>query len=519
MKNALTFTLRLVEPLLATQAESSEANSATTLAYVPGSMVRGAVIGCYLNNHMLDAADPLAQRLFFSGAAQFLNAYPSHPVRAERMLPRPASWRVEKDEVGNRQAQLRDLAIQDWVLDNPKAPGGSFVWHGDDGVQLVDTRLHVTVHTASQDRNRKAEGASQVYRYEALAAGQVLAGAIVADNADDLELIKPWLSEVNRLGGAQTAGYGSVVVENIRTQGDWQEYRPAAALPDRVVITLLSDALVRDGSGGLADTPGAALGITAEPDKAFRRLHVVGGFNRKWGLPLPQGWAIEAGSVFVYPAAGLDRAALQEAAARGIGERTAEGYGRVAVDWHTLAAQKQGAPNKPTAPDVKPAPMSTESKALAQRMAGRRLQAQLDRALVTQIVTLTGGAAPFGNLPSAAQLSRARLAARQAWETGQLAAISDHFDSLKTAAKDWERARLQKTRLLDWIKELVELDDETFKRKFELAAGLPEVAGETADMDPQAWQLLRARTTARLIEGVLKQAVKRKKEVVEGGQP
>ena len=77
--NALTFTLRLLEPLLATQPQSGEANSATTLPYVPGSMIHGAVIKGFLDGGKMDAAEPHTQRLFFSGAVQFLNAYPRAP--------------------------------------------------------------------------------------------------------------------------------------------------------------------------------------------------------------------------------------------------------------------------------------------------------------------------------------------------------------------------------------------------------------------------------------------------------
>ena len=69
------------------------------------------------------------------------------------------------------------MAIQDWKLDNPKPPEGQFIWHGKEGVQLNTSRLHVAVHTASRDRNRKAERESQVYRYEALAAGANLRGS------------------------------------------------------------------------------------------------------------------------------------------------------------------------------------------------------------------------------------------------------------------------------------------------------------------------------------------------------
>ena len=101
---------------------------------------------------------------------------------------------------------------------------------------------------------------------------------------------------------------------------------------------------------------------------------------------------------------------------------------------------------------------------------------------------------------------------------GQSSVISAHFNSLKSAENDWKRARIGEMRLLDWIEQQRTLDDATFKRRFRLIENLPDVAGETAETASADWQMLRSKTLARLIEGVLKQAIKRKKELLEGGR-
>jgi hypothetical protein len=160
--------------------------------------------------------------------------------------------------------------------------------------------------------------------------------------------------------------------------------------------------------------------------------------------------------------------------------------------------------------------MSAESKRLAQRMATRRLEIQLDRSLMAQIGEKMGPDGLFNNLPSSAQLSRARLAARQAWETGDLTVIDKHLTGLKSAANDWKRTRLRK-----WIEQQIQLDEASFLRQFDLAQaqGLPAVAEESTAMDAATWANLRAKTIARLIEGVLKQAVELKKQDREGDRP
>jgi len=109
---AITYELRLTEPLLATQVNSGEPNSAISFPFIPGSMVRGALIRRHLNEkpHNFDLAnDDDARYLFLSGTVQFLNAYPSY--NGQRLLPKPFSWLVPKDDIENRTTPLVDIAI------------------------------------------------------------------------------------------------------------------------------------------------------------------------------------------------------------------------------------------------------------------------------------------------------------------------------------------------------------------------------------------------------------------------
>ena len=80
---ALTSQIHLLEPLLATQLGAGEENSAQSFNYIPGSMLRGALVSIYLgikSARMQDvgdpAHDPVCRRLFFDGTTCYLNAYP-----------------------------------------------------------------------------------------------------------------------------------------------------------------------------------------------------------------------------------------------------------------------------------------------------------------------------------------------------------------------------------------------------------------------------------------------------------
>ncbi len=515
--NALTYTLRLAEPLLATQPHSGEANSATAYDYIPGSMIRGALVRAYRRNHP-EAADlprhDEGNRLFLGGPTRFLNAYPVEPRDGRRMLPRPLSWFVEKEQVKSAAGSVFDSAVEaNAALKRPKPPSGPFCHTDDAGsvrhVYLYAPGRQVTVHNASDDRDRKQQGSSQVFRYDALAAGQVFSGVILSDNADDLKTIAELLKKgLFALGGAGTGGYGRVeMMAADDVVSNWREYPAEAVAPDgTLVVTLLSDAILPANGTLLPDTLAAlfgAPGVTA----AFQDVRLVGGFNRTWGMPLPQAWALAAGSVFVLPQVDAARAArlLDE----GLGERRIDGFGRVALNWQTHPTLERIPYRSIRMEPAKPGPAG---RALAQRMADRLLRRQLETKLTEEI---HNRGPRLKELPSATQLSRVRLAARRAALAGDVKPILEHLRAMRPLTrKEWEKARVGKDRLLPWISGLCQLDEAGFRRLFDVAEDAIQVAGVSATASDE----LRMEYVARLIDGVMKQGVEMQKKSRRGGQ-
>ena len=75
----LTCRLELLEPLLATSL-AGDPNSETTCDYLPGSMLRGALIARYAahinaNPASINTTDPEFARLFLDGSTRYLNGY------------------------------------------------------------------------------------------------------------------------------------------------------------------------------------------------------------------------------------------------------------------------------------------------------------------------------------------------------------------------------------------------------------------------------------------------------------
>lgn len=506
---ALRITIETLSPLLATQPQAEEPNSAVSYGFVPGSMVRGALISHY--NGRKDATDPGFRRLFLDGTVRFLNAYPASFDKRQRGLPKPLSWLLPKDRADddyNRDEPVLDVAIAEQTSDQPlKPPGGEFFWKEGESIWLRSTNRHITVHNASDERNFKSKNASQVFRYEAIASGELLIGYIIAENRNDLESLQKSISlpDAIFMGGSMTAGYGRVkmtISNNI--QPDWREaiedeaeydegdeYKTTLSQEKLCTLTCLSDiALPPDAADVLAWIQHIT---NARLQRSYYRLSVVGGFNRTWGLPLPQAHAIQAGSVFVF--AESDRNALLPLVDQGIGVRLVEGFGRVAVNLNALSHLSRMQWKNLRLYQGQPEPLSELSARLAQRMARRAWESKVERLLVERIFEHR----EFSGLPSPSQLNQTRLAARQAWLSGNLESVQKYVEQLERSnlrKQQWERARIGSESLLEWVKG-------TMRSKEFAVPYDSSIAGQTPAWTDQD----RQRAVARLIESVLRRAV------------
>jgi CRISPR-associated protein Csx10 len=551
--NALQVTIQLDTPLLLTGVGNGDENSARTLPYIPGAALRGLLIGRYAPNGKIDApTDERAQRLFFSGAVRFLNAYPV--VQGMRSLPTPASWRLEKNAQLKDQppAPAFDFALTtEHTLDTPERVKEAFCRLNEDHdpFEVFSPPQVMNIHIGGEERGRVEKGKSTVFRYEALAAGQTLTALIVAADANDLTDVQRLIEQDPQaaLGGSRSAGYGQVTLSVLSVK-EWSGAEaPAGEIDDVVTITLLSDALLLDDNGqptlDLDPILKAALKRPIEHQRAFVNPVRVGGFNRQWRLPLSQSMAAGMGSMYVYRAADLRAAELQDLVEQGVGERRVDGFGRIAVNWPGLEKFLLQKP-LPADPPLPPKSLSAGSQALGREMADRLLRAELDeklryrvlktslsgslsnhqlsrlrlvvrRALLIPDRTTTQSSFPhaLGGNPEADQRDSpmVSLDARQKHATRGMTAeqlpfeaVCDHLENLKdTARRQFERARLQETneRLLSWLEARLKDNDGLAQIG---GGGDPEkVAGQSSIIDDR----LRREYTLRLIDGVLHKAM------------
>jgi len=276
-----------------------------------------------------------------------------------------------------------------------------------------------------------------------------------------------------------------------------------------VTITLLSDAILTGEDG----QPSVSLLKTAEPveDGSFYKTVTVGNFNRKWGMPLTQALAVSAGSVFVYRATDVTQDQLQTLLQEGIGERRIDGFGRVAVNWHTATYRNIAPPSMKKPENTAPLPSTDESRDLANRMTLRNLRSLLDQQLEYALTRIHIQGEPM----RVSQVSRLRQAVLQAANQHDLNVVVKAVEETKSQKKQLERAIVKDhishdadtLNLLEWLS-ASHLDTLWDTCIYNPAKNTnPSLAGGV--VDDQQLAHLKLEYTTRLLDGLLQVTARR----------
>jgi len=486
------YRITLLEPVLVTSLEG-DPNSAVAYDYLPGSVLRGALISLAMrkNNGGLKIDDSEVRCRFFDGQTRFLNGY--LVIDGKRSLPAPRTWeydkyeRIGKDEntaitdlaVSSPAEKDENTAITDLAVSSPaekrvkaKTFDGYFgVWsEGNSGVYLKKAKHTISVHTERERKRGRSLGEENgtIYRYEALAADQTFEALILCENERDVDYFKGLIKQSPELaiGKARSAGYGRVQFTDVKTED--ASASPEVAMPkvsQEIVLTLLSDVILRDENGQISpdvETFKRALSTALhtpniEITAAYKGEGIVGGFNRKWGLPLPQMATITMGSVFKITLTGVSQEQLARLVQDGIGERRVEGFGRVAVGWQHVAEFKRL--KEPTAegksPKI-PLKLSEESQKIWARMQTRieRQKTDQDQVLTALGLKLNANGIPKSQLNRLRQRITSALINNKPYKT----VITQFLEEIrgKKAEKHFDRASVDGKTMKEWLHQLSE---------------------------------------------------------------
>jgi len=430
----VTFLLHTKQPILVTSLQG-DPNSDVSFSYIPGSTIRGMLISRYIKRYNLTNEDdildnPDIRTLFFNGNTRYLNAYLYSKQKQKRSLPVPQSWFKRKHD---DLSDTPDIQVYDFSYERPnqdtsyKSLEQDFCIIDDESALLYQPKRRINIHNMrNRQKGRGTDDDGAVFRYEALDAGQTFQAVIICDRQNDteqtktlnrqndIEQIKTLLSPINTwLGGSQSAGYGQVEIDSIEEVKDWVEVgippeNREDENPEFLRITLLSDLILRDERGHYVVTPVTESGsneilqlaspltkileeyldMTLQPKASFVGSSIVGGFNRKWGLPLPQTPALTAGSVFIFKYEGkLDPQKVSNLENQGVGERRVDGFGRIAINWLKETPYFDATLESPSivAESQQQPSLTFQASQIATKMTRRLLEKKLDGMLLEKI--------------------------------------------------------------------------------------------------------------------------------------
>ncbi|NLN93350.1 MAG: hypothetical protein GX130_08605 [Candidatus Hydrogenedens sp.] len=211
----------------------------------------------------------------------------------------------------------------------------------------TESALTLRMHNTVQDKTQRPdEDVGGVFSYGAIQRGTKFQGEIRC-TAEVYEILKnKSFSEEFRLGTSKKDDYGRVRISGGKAEV-FQYSDIATKDAKTLVVYLESDVLVRDRFLSYSANPNdlktelekLLIQHECQANLVFRDKHLINaigrgrrheGWQTKWNLPKPSLPAIQAGSVYVFESdKEIDKKILKKIAIAGVGQRRAEGFGRV----------------------------------------------------------------------------------------------------------------------------------------------------------------------------------------------
>ena len=299
----------------------------TTLPYVPGSTLRGALASAWISEYGIpEAGNP--RREEFIGLFERDIRYGPLFQDGAAVVPLSAIWCKYPSTAACEQWSA-DAAVDGDVSVCPHCGQGVDTGKGE----VTGVRVRRILRTELDDDGRPIEG--RLYARHELDSGVAYRGYLTGTH--------PWLRQTREVWlGGRTSTRGLATLEVVPDAGGSRvPVIPASGRADgALVIRLASPAIIVDDASRPAldplreilrvlDVPRSAV----EQTRCWTRPVRAGGWHAASGLPKPVELAMELGSVLVVrfrDQPGVD--SLQRLARDGIGLRRIEGFGSVQVN-------------------------------------------------------------------------------------------------------------------------------------------------------------------------------------------
>jgi CRISPR-associated protein Csx10 len=362
-------------------------NMVESKLYLTGSSLMGIFADKYIKKHN-GIADDFFYNSFLRGGLTFTDAFKLIDDKKKGLVPAyilPLSVQKKKhDESGDcieyflADDESEEKKDKDGMKNKFQSVGG-FGSINDGFIKTVEVKSGISFHGAIN--NGKSD--NDIFNYEWIAPFQTFISYALGSE-DYLKTFLRFLKEsadtaydydgeifLNAyIGRSRTAEYGKIDmiisdIEDISFKSNNDE-----ELDDLCIMTLLSDAIIYNEYGfSTADVNDLAkcLGTSVKIKKSAIRKKTVENFIGKWSARKPMENVITAGSSFL-----IERSSLSENykdfEIYGIGERTNEGFGRVAFN---LNVKRQLKKEEATEPNLsylnKIPPLTNISKKIIER--------------------------------------------------------------------------------------------------------------------------------------------------------
>ncbi len=388
MRTYLRFTFCNVEPLKITDDSKSQRNQSSAKTYVPGTALRGAIIGEFLRQGVFETF----KTALLSEEVSFLNAYPI--VNGRELLPTAKGFYEDRRQDVTGKKSVENLLINGHITPGFKrAAMGQYCYFEGDCLYFTHLNMGNDMKINRQQKN--------VFRQQYIKPGYLFS-AYVAVPRENGALAEAMLAVIQSLqerqtlvlGGNRGQGYGQCRITTCSSVNTvpFSAYCGEGAIADCAYMLLLSDMAMVNEEGALVGLDFSLLKQKLRLEKLQSPLQStsvveVRGYNRTWQAWTPSVNMYEKGSVFKleFPGETISAEAREAIAQEGIGIRGNEGYGRVLL----FSAETYEALNKKLAMDVEEAdetvqqldfPLRDQEKATLQIIARGYYQNQIQKA-------------------------------------------------------------------------------------------------------------------------------------------
>lgn len=392
----IRYTIRNTGPLRITDDSTSQQGQMETLRYIPGSTIRGYVIGRFAADGIL----PQFKRALLSDSCRFMNAYSSLSAGEDRQLLIPPLKGFYEDKKGDEPKALHNVlkdpalpetlkrsSLGDGVLLCKKAEDAGMTMRTYSLKKGSDLRIRVNADGSGND--------TALFRNDYILPGHEFTGFIAVESPDLADEIIKRFEEEFRIGNARSSGYGRcrLIEGPVRTTAfPYSHLAESKSRSGCCYMVLLSDAVMRSGNGeycGLNEEKlGDLLGVERlKIDECATSLADVRGYNMTWGAFVPSVSMYEKGSVFRLRFSGDAKAEkMNELMEKGIGVRRNEGFGQVLFirDYEDILFRESG--TEPLA-KVELSHLDKEDRAVLKRIARSYYCRMIEDAMIARIAS------------------------------------------------------------------------------------------------------------------------------------